>query len=119
MLSQPIIYLLLSISGMGIFLGVLAWLALFSPSRLSRVLGTVSVTCLGTPALAAPFVGRGWPPAELILFSVFFMVPGVLGIVFNGFLFENPGHCKTCGYNLTGNVSGRCSECGTAIAISE
>jgi len=26
-----------------------------------------------------------------------------------------PGHCQKCGYNLTGNVSGRCPECGTAI----
>ncbi len=25
-----------------------------------------------------------------------------------------PGHCRKCGYNLTGNVSGRCPECGTA-----
>jgi hypothetical protein len=24
-----------------------------------------------------------------------------------------PGHCRNCGYNLTGNVSGRCPECGT------
>ena len=23
-----------------------------------------------------------------------------------------PGHCRQCGYNLTGNVSGRCPECG-------
>jgi len=23
------------------------------------------------------------------------------------------GHCRECGYNLTGNVSGRCSECGS------
>jgi len=23
-----------------------------------------------------------------------------------------PGHCQRCGYNLTGNVSGICSECG-------
>ena len=23
-----------------------------------------------------------------------------------------PGHCAICGYNLTGNVSGRCPECG-------
>jgi hypothetical protein len=27
-----------------------------------------------------------------------------------------PGHCPTCGYNLTGNVSGRCPECGQAVA---
>jgi hypothetical protein len=26
------------------------------------------------------------------------------------------GHCLTCNYNLTGNVSGTCPECGTAIA---
>jgi len=26
-----------------------------------------------------------------------------------------PGHCQTCAYNLTGNVSGRCPECGTAV----
>ncbi len=24
-----------------------------------------------------------------------------------------PGHCAACGYNLTGNVSGMCPECGT------
>jgi hypothetical protein len=23
------------------------------------------------------------------------------------------GHCASCGYNLRGNVSGRCPECGT------
>ncbi len=26
-----------------------------------------------------------------------------------------PGYCQKCGYNLTGNVSGRCPECGTPI----
>lgn len=26
-----------------------------------------------------------------------------------------PNSCRRCGYNLTGNVSGVCSECGTAI----
>ncbi|MFH1746134.1 MAG: hypothetical protein ABIG44_03715 [Planctomycetota bacterium] len=26
-----------------------------------------------------------------------------------------PGHCRKCGYNLTGNVSGVCPECGEAI----
>ena len=27
-----------------------------------------------------------------------------------------PGHCQRCGYNLTGNVSGRCPECGCMTA---
>jgi hypothetical protein len=26
-----------------------------------------------------------------------------------------PGHCQRCGYDLTGNVSGRCPECGTEV----
>jgi hypothetical protein len=26
-----------------------------------------------------------------------------------------PRHCQTCGYDLTGNVSGICPECGTPI----
>ena len=25
------------------------------------------------------------------------------------------GHCQCCGYDLTGNVSGRCPECGAAV----
>ena len=25
------------------------------------------------------------------------------------------GHCQTCGYDLTGNVSGRCPECGELL----
>ena len=27
-----------------------------------------------------------------------------------------PGHCRSCGYDLTGNVSGVCPECGTHVA---
>jgi hypothetical protein len=27
-----------------------------------------------------------------------------------------PGHCRSCGYNLTGNLSGICPECGTPTA---
>lgn len=27
-----------------------------------------------------------------------------------------PGHCVSCGYDLTGNVSGRCPECGASVA---
>jgi len=26
-----------------------------------------------------------------------------------------PGRCQTCGYDLTGNVSGRCPECGAPV----
>ncbi|MCP4251307.1 MAG: hypothetical protein GY778_30090 [bacterium] len=26
-----------------------------------------------------------------------------------------PGRCDQCGYDLTGNVSGRCPECGVSL----
>lgn len=26
-----------------------------------------------------------------------------------------PGHCQRCGYDLTGNVTGVCSECGMPL----
>jgi hypothetical protein len=28
---------------------------------------------------------------------------------------DRPGHCNACGYDLKGNVSGVCPECGAAI----
>lgn len=28
-----------------------------------------------------------------------------------------PGHCKSCGYNLTGNMSGVCPECGALVSL--
>jgi hypothetical protein len=32
---------------------------------------------------------------------------------------HRPGHCHCCDYNLTGNVSGVCPECGTAVEKTE
>lgn len=50
--------------------------------------------------------------------SVPIWLPWLVVALPTGFLFliDRPrfpqGHCQRCGYNLTGNVSGRCSECG-------
>jgi hypothetical protein len=47
---------------------------------------------------------------------------GVVGVVFYVF-FERPardhGLCLGCGYDLTGNVSGVCPECGTYSAVTQ
>jgi hypothetical protein len=29
---------------------------------------------------------------------------------------KKPGHCQRCGYDLTGNTSGVCPECGAQIS---
>lgn len=47
---------------------------------------------LGVPTLAAGFL------AAVLIFFARVRVP--------------PGHCRACGYNLTGVESGRCPECG-------
>ena len=53
------------------------------------------------------------------LVSVVLMVASRLAAVQRGRLAgpfrRPPGHCQTCGYDLTGNVSGVCPECGEAI----
>jgi len=42
-----------------------------------------------------------------------------VALAVNGLVRRQPlaaGHCQTCGYNLTGNVSGVCPECGETMA---
>jgi hypothetical protein len=71
--------------------------------------------------------GLVWPrfsPAPLQEILVPFWSLLLVVLVPTGFLWYGddrripPGHCRTCGYNLTGNVSGRCPECGTAIGAA-
>lgn len=56
---------------------------------------------------------------------LFWLIPLIVGVVslFGSKLFpvEHRGIveypiCSSCGYNLTGNVSGRCPECGVLIS---
>ena len=68
--------------------------------------------------------GLGWvyanPPYQVYLGHVLIPLPAVvivLAIPAAGlWLFGRkpiaPGRCSNCGYNLTGNVSGVCPECG-------
>ncbi len=58
-------------------------------------------------------------PAASFFFFPFWLVLSVF-VPVTGILWwrdrrrPEPGHCR-CGYNLTGNVSGRCPECGAAV----
>jgi hypothetical protein len=48
-----------------------------------------------------------------ILFMIAVIPTGVLWYVDRRRI--PPGHCRKCGYNLTGNVSGVCPECGGKV----
>ena len=92
------------------------------------------------PGIARPFGGRGWaslfswpsirvlsgvPPGapglartvEVALSMWLFILPAALLAIF--FWRQDSripqGHCQTCGYDLTGNVSGVCPECGERV----
>lgn len=46
------------------------------------------------------------------------MTAGVADLILDRLrMFAQPGKCHTCGYNLKGNTSGRCPECGTEIDL--
>jgi len=69
-------------------------------------------------------LGLEWPRRDVIIYSRMFRIIIPLWIPFlmctapTALLFYRdrrripPGHCPTCGYNLTGNTSGKCPECG-------
>jgi hypothetical protein len=68
------------------------------------------------------FDGRAWwvvslAPA-LYLGACLLVIPAGLGW-HALWLNARGGYCFTCGYNLTGNTSGRCPECGAVIVRGE
>jgi hypothetical protein len=59
----------------------------------------------GFLSIALPF----WLPAAIIGLATAFLL-------YRDRRRIRPGCCRSCGYDLTGNVSGICPECGTAVA---
>lgn len=74
------------------------------------------------PRLTGAYMERAAPPFMLGFLAGFLPVLAVgLAYAVARWLHRRrcpPGHCQKCGYNLTGNVSGRCPECGTLIAAT-
>ena len=60
-----------------------------------------------------------WPPGTLYLMIPLWF-PAFLACIATIVLWRPsrhvpPGHCKACRYDLTGNTSGTCPECGTRV----
>ncbi len=64
-----------------------------------------------------PSAWWSWPnwPVELPLWIPFVTLAIPTAILWWRERRVQPGHCRQCGYDLTGNVSGRCPECGVQI----
>ncbi len=91
-----------------------AILAILSGVAVSTVVGAVFVyTVWRVLPASVPLSGE-----RLIAEGATFAVLGVPGVVVAVLIDrrrDHPrGHCRACGYNLRGNVSGVCSECGEA-----
>jgi hypothetical protein len=114
----------------GIILGVAAtYVALFAPLPVSPT--TRFYLWASAPGAALLYVIQGGGPiyfpgipiltANVVMYSfAALVVAGFVTVV--GRLVTaarkrkpGPGYCPTCGYNLTGNVSGVCPECGTEV----
>ena len=65
-------------------------------------------------------VRGSWRAAIIPLFHGFFLLlPVVAGLFWLDRRRRHvPGICSSCGYNLTGNQSGNCPECGEVFRIS-
>jgi hypothetical protein len=70
------------------------------------------VACSPTPEYAVQ-------PAWIFLFLFFLAIPAALHWRFRRRKPLFTGVCRCCGYNLTGNVSGRCPECGTLLPAAD
>jgi hypothetical protein len=100
------------------------------PYPVCVLIGLVSAPVIFAVAMLVG-VGLAWAaerlgvPRKLVMMvivpAVFFAVYMLAKLVL--FALKRPGivpegiHCTTCGYNLTGNVSGRCPECGEAAGM--
>jgi hypothetical protein len=76
-----------------------------------------AVLWLGVLTVVGGSVSNVWPIALVVWTLLELPVAFVVGIPF--LIFRNDptphGRCRKCGYNLTGNMSGICPECGTRV----
>lgn len=70
-----------------------------------------------TTVASALILGVMLIPETVVLYAILLILSAVLWWLLP-VVYESPGVCRRCGYDLTGNVSGQCPECGQAIAMT-
>lgn len=93
--------------------------------RMSRLAGDTAGMCFVCTSIASvPIVqaakNDSHSAAGLLIALIIASISAMLGFQcarrIAAFVRRQPeGHCQNCGYDLTGNVSGVCSECGTSV----
>ena len=126
----------LAVSGILIVMFVISlwynYAVIYSPVGFGIVRGSVGFVVESTPSLpdgfnliSHRFGARDWWPRVIsntsergILLPIWMIiVPLLFSSVILWYRNRMPpsGHCRSCDYDLTGNVSGKCSECGKPI----
>ncbi len=104
-----------SLSGVGLIGATRGYIvvgrAIPGPSRYLKP-APLSLTPPWPPVLVK---GRGVGVAAWLLLAVF--VPVTLVLFYRDRKRIPPGHCSTCGYNLTGAEHERCPECGETCEV--
>ena len=119
---------------------IVAWamtvrrVVVYNSGEYALLVGQGSITCDGYHAhlppgwSVQPTVGRlrWWPNAGPGILGIwkaalpFWLVVVALSILTTILWWRDhcppKGHCQTCGYDLTGNVSGQCPECGEGMS---
>lgn len=94
---------------------VLRWL----PSPRRRLLtqcGLFLAALMGVArVVSVPWSWRYLSDAHIQFLHYVIAVPPLTSLCFGWRRVYRSGLCQECGYDLTGNVSGVCPECGTAI----
>lgn len=103
--------------------GWFVWLGVGPDGVLADVLiGAVVLGSIGFvagffgPILLTPQANQGPLLGIFITGPLGFLLGAVGGLIFSVVRAKNkpkPGSCRTCNYDLTGNTSGTCPECGT------
>lgn len=116
MISLPLQLFIVIMFFAGPIYGLVALIAMLRRAPRSRLRGVISVLCVVIGFLTLWAIERKPPTVDALCGLCLLAFPGMLAIIFVRPPKLQPGHCKACGYDLTGNVSGRCSECGMPIA---